>query len=90
MIFLKQHVEYPIKVYCDNVGAIYLVYNEKVSRRTKHVDTRTHFVRRYVEDGTIKIIFVSSEENDPDIFTKNSSETTYQKHTEKFMIQNSS
>ena len=90
MEFLGQPVEYPIKVYCDNVGAIYLAYNEKISRRTKHVDTRTHFVRRYVEEGTIKIVFVRSEENDSDIFTKNTSESTYNKHTEKFMIQNSS
>ena len=86
--FVGQLVEYPIKLYCDNVGSIYLTYNEKISKRTKHVDTRTHFVRRYVEDGTIKIIFVRSEENDADIFTKNTSESTYNKHTEKFMIQN--
>ena len=89
MIFLKQHVEYPIKVYCYNVGAIYLAYNEKVSRRTKHVDTRTHFAWHYVEEGTIKIIFIRSAINNADIFTKNTSESTYQKHTEKFMIQNS-
>ena len=44
MIFLKQHVEYLIKVYCDNVGAIYLAHNKKVSMRRKHVDTWTHFV----------------------------------------------
>ena len=89
MEFLGQPVEYPIKVYCDTVGAIYLAYNEKISRRTKHVDTRTHFICRYVEDERIKIIFVWSGENDADIFAKNMSESTYKKHTEKFMIQNS-
>ena len=66
MEFLGQPLAYPTKMYCDNVGAIYLSYNEKISRRTKHVDTRTYFVRRYVIDGTIKIIFVQSEENDAD------------------------
>ena len=58
MEFLVKPVEYAIKVYCDNVGAIYLAYNEKISRRTKHVGTRSHFEYCYVEDGTIKIIFV--------------------------------
>ena len=90
MEFLGQLVEYHIKVLCDNVGAIYLACNEKISRRTKYIDTRTHFVRRYVEEGMIKIVFVRSEENDADIFTKNTSESTYNKHTEKFIIQNSS
>ena len=83
MEFLGHPVEYPIKVYYDNVGAIYLAYNEKISRRTKHVDTRTHFVRRYVEEGTIKIIFVRLEEHDADIFMKNTSESTYNKHIER-------
>ena len=57
---LGEKVKYPIIVYCDNVEAIYLVYNEKISRRTKHVDTIAHFVRNYVENATIKIIFVRS------------------------------
>ena len=38
--------------------------NEKISRRTKHVDTRTHFIRNYVENGRKKITFVRSEDND--------------------------
>ena len=77
------------KVCCDNVVAIYLASNEKISRITKDIDTRTHFARRYVEDGMIKIIFVWSDENDADILTKNTSESTYKKHIVKFMIQNS-
>ena len=47
---LCEKIEYPITVYCDNVGAIYLAYNAKISNRTKHVDTRTHFVCHYVDD----------------------------------------
>ena len=50
----------------------------------KHVDTSTHFVRHYVEDGSIKIKFERLEDNDSDIFTKNTTESTYEKHTSKF------
>ena len=89
MEFFGEKVKYPITVYFDIVGAIYLAYNEKISRRTKHVDTRTNFVWNDVENGTIKIIFVRSEDNDADVFTKNTSENTYNKHTRKFMIENS-
>ena len=81
--FLSEKIEYPITVYCDDVGAIYL------ANRTKHVDTRTRFVRHYIEDRTIKIKFVRSEDNDAYIFTKNSTESTYNKHTSKFIIVNS-
>ena len=88
--FLGEKIEYPIPVYCDNVGTIYVAYNAKISNRTKHVDTRRHVVRHYVEDdGTIKIKFVRSEDNDADIFTKNTNESTYEKYTSKFMIMNS-
>ena len=51
--FLGENTEYRITVYYNNVGAIYLVNNAKITKRTKHVDTKTHFVCHYVEDRTI-------------------------------------
>ena len=87
IIFIKQvleflgiKIQYPITVNCDNVGAIFLAYNAKNSQRTKHVDIREHYVRQYVEDGTIKIIFVKSEDNAADTFTKNVSGNIFKKH----------
>jgi hypothetical protein len=38
---------------------------------TKHIDVHHHFVREYIEDGIVKIVFVRSEENMADPFTKN-------------------
>jgi hypothetical protein len=37
-------LNYPIEIHCDNVGAIYLANNHTTSQRTKHIDTRQHFV----------------------------------------------
>ena len=74
--FLGENIKYPITVFCDNVGAIYLAYNAKISNRTKHVETSTHYVRHNVEDGTVKIKFVQSEDSNADIFTKNTTEST--------------
>ena len=76
-------IELPITIRCDNVGAIYLANNHSTSQRTKHIDIRTHFVREYIEDGIIKIIFITSEDNDADIFTKNTSEELFIKHSSK-------
>jgi hypothetical protein len=41
----------------DNVGAIFMAENVTMSTRRRHVDVRYHFVREFVEDGFIKIIF---------------------------------
>ena len=64
-------VELAITVYVDNVGAIWLSNNRTTSDRTKHIDIRTYFVKEYQEDGKIIIKFVKSEDNEADIFTKN-------------------
>ena len=53
------------------MGAIYLANNYTTSQRTKHIDIRAHFLREYIEDGTLKVIFIRSEDNDADILTKN-------------------
>ena len=80
--FLNIPLEYPITVNVDNIGAIYLTKNATTGSRTKHVDTRYHFVRDYVEDGIIKVQFVRSEENHADIFTKNLNSALFEKHSD--------
>jgi hypothetical protein len=92
VLFVKQvldsmglELEYPITIQTDNVGAIYLAKNHTTSQRTKHVDTRYHFVRNYIEDGIIKVSFVRSEENEADIFTKNVTSDLFLKHRDKIL-----
>ena len=58
MLSIGIEVELPVIVRVDNVGAIFMAENVSTSPRTKHVDVRYHFVREFVEDGFIKIIFV--------------------------------
>jgi hypothetical protein len=76
-------LEYPITIKVDNVGAIYLANNYSTSQRTKHIDIRTHFVREFIEDGILKVMFVKSEDNDADIYTKNTTEELFLKHAGK-------
>jgi hypothetical protein len=54
----------------DNVGALFMSQNSLTGVRSRHVDTRYHFIRENVEDGIVKVEFVNSSENDSDIFTK--------------------
>ncbi|KAL7573327.1 hypothetical protein ACA910_011690 [Epithemia clementina (nom. ined.)] len=78
-------VQYPVTVYVDNIGAIWLANNQNMSEQTKHIDVQSHYVREYIEDGIEKIIFVKSEDNDADIETKNVSPQLQEKHS-KIMI----
>lgn len=75
----------PIQLHVDNTGAIYLANNYSTGQRTKHIDIRAHFVRELIVDGVLKIIFVKTEDNDADIFTKNTSEEIHLKHSAKMI-----
>ena len=63
-------MEYPIIVRVDNVGAIFLAQNHTTGQRTKHIDIGYHYIREYIEDGIVKIIFVKSEDNLADILLR--------------------
>jgi hypothetical protein len=78
-------VNLPIVVKMDNIGAIFMSENASTGFRTRHVDTRYHFVREFIEDGFIKIEFIRSVENDSDLFTKNVNQELYAKYTKKFL-----
>jgi len=85
--FLGVRVKMPIVVHCDNIGAIFLSYNAKVSQRTKHIDIKYRYVGEYVEQGIVKIIFVKSENNVSDILTKNTPQETFKRHKMRFLEQ---
>jgi hypothetical protein len=78
-------VEMPITIKVDNVGAIFLAENMNTNSHTKHIDTRFHFVREFIEEGGIKIVFVKTEDNKADQFTKNVTGDVYDKHVEDFV-----
>jgi hypothetical protein len=53
--------------------------------RTRHIDTRYHFVREHVVDEFIKFIFVKSDKNAADMFTKNAGKEIYERHIKRFL-----
>merc|ERR1711981_940340 len=84
LVFLGEKFRLPIVVYVDNTGAAYIAENY-TGKRTKHIGTRYHFVRDYVQNGLIKIRFITSEENTADIFTKNTAQDTFLRHSTGFL-----
>ena len=57
-------------IWCDNLGATYLLANPIFHARTKHVEVDYHFVRDRVAKIEIQIRFVSSRDQLADVFTK--------------------
>ena len=82
---LQIPVQLPVTVRVDNVGTIFMSNNVQTSSRTRHI--RSSYVREYVEDGVIKIIFVRTGENDSDILTKNVSSELQHKHAKKLVAE---
>jgi hypothetical protein len=82
-------VDLPIIVNVDNVGAIFMVENVTATSRTRHVDARYHYVREFIEEGFLKIIFVKSEDNKADGFTKNMKMDLYEKHSGTYLVEKS-
>jgi hypothetical protein len=66
----------------DNTGAIFLIKNQQVGTRTKHIDVRWHWIRDRRDSGMLDIVFTRSENNESDILTKNCTLSLHVKHAE--------
>ena len=73
----------PVKVKVDNQAAIFMAKNTTATKRTKHIDVRANFVYEHVnkETGEIEVVFIKTDENKADIFTKNVNKEIMEKHT---------
>ena len=60
----------PTTVYEDNRGARALAMNPNSHARSKHIDIRHHFTRDKVEDGTVAIVSLPTNEMLADLGTK--------------------
>eukprot|EP00253_Pinus_taeda_P015873 PITA_15873 len=57
-------------IYCDNNSAIALSKNSVFHKRTKHIDTRFHYIREFVSNGEIVLVHCRTQEQVVDILTK--------------------
>ena len=77
MIWVKQliegltgkNVEKPI-LFVDNQSAIKLIQNPQYHCRTKHIDVKYKFVREKYQSKFFNLEYISTKEQQADIFTK--------------------
>ena len=61
--FLGGIINLPIRVYVDNMAALYLAEHNVSNSWIRHIDIRCLFIHEFVRDGVIEVIFVRSENN---------------------------
>jgi histone deacetylase 1/2 len=57
-------------LWCDNLGATYLLVNPVFHARTKHIEVDYHFVRERVAQKALDIRFISTNDQLADVLTK--------------------
>jgi hypothetical protein len=69
----------PATLFEDNTGAIFLMENQAVGNRTKHIDIRWHHMREMMtgDNPRLRVVFTRSEENFADVETKNVTEAIH-------------
>jgi len=60
----------PITLFEDNKAAILFADHPGDHRRSKHIDTRSYFVREAVTNGEIELVYVNTEDQLADGMTK--------------------
>ncbi|CAB75469.1 copia-type reverse transcriptase-like protein [Arabidopsis thaliana] len=62
--------EEPTKIFVDNKSAIALAKNPVFHDRSKHIDTRYHYIRECVSKKDVQLEYVKTHDQVADIFTK--------------------
>ena len=53
----------PMKIFCDNTGAIALAKESRFHKRTKHIKRRLNSIRHQVSKGNIEICKIHTDLN---------------------------
>lgn len=54
----------------DNIFIISLAKNSVLDGRSKHIDTKHHFLRNQVQNGVLEVVHVSTQKKLADLLTK--------------------
>ena len=60
----------PLKIFCDNIGAIALAKESRYQKRTKHIKRCINSIHEKVKDGDIEVCKIHTDLNVADPLTK--------------------
>ena len=73
----------PLKIYCDNLAAVFMIKNNKSSSRNKHIDIKCLAIRERVKEKTVVIEHVSIELMIDDPLTKGMPPLKFKDHVDR-------
>lgn len=73
-------VAYPLKICVDNKGTMDLINGYSIGGGTKHCEVRIAYIRQLREEGKITVEWISTDDNEADIYTKNVTNQVFEKH----------
>ncbi|GJX14399.1 hypothetical protein Tco_0477754 [Tanacetum coccineum] len=76
-------IEEPIKMYCDNIGAITIDNESGITKGARHYHAKVHYLSKVIEYGDVKIENVHTDDNLADPFTKALAFPKHSEHTRK-------
>jgi hypothetical protein len=72
-----------VELKVDSKSALALAKNSVFHKRSKHIRIKYHFIRSCLEDGNIKIKYISSTDQLADILTKSLGKTKFKEIRER-------
>ena len=70
LTYLCVDVTHKVVIYCDTLSSIQLARNPVFHARTKHIEVHYHFIWECVLAGNIDLVYIGTDEQVADIFTK--------------------
>ena len=70
----------PTPLYCDNVATLQLLSQRVHHLRTKHISLRNNFIKEQRDLGNLEPIYVPTDSNTADVFTKPCNQTVMDRH----------
>lgn len=86
---LHENLPNPLKFYEDNQSCIKMLESEKFNQRTKHIETKYHFICDLKKDRTIEVEYCPTEDMIADMLTKPLNKIKLQKFRESIGLNDS-
>ncbi|GKB75411.1 hypothetical protein Tco_0942306 [Tanacetum coccineum] len=74
-------IKEPIKMYCDNIGAITIANESRITKGARHYRAKVYYLCKVIEYGNVKLEKVRTYDNLADPFTKALAFPKHSKHT---------
>ena len=76
----------PMKIFCDNTGAIALAKESRFHKRTKHIKRRFNSIHNQVKEGDIEICKIHLDLNVADPLTKPLTRAKHDRHQDSMGV----